>query len=73
MKLDVIINQFWKGCWVNSKTPVVQRLQKGCSFDLVPYVEECLPGVLPMSSLLHSLIGQEFVGQEFKTSKEKLV
>jgi hypothetical protein len=40
---------------VNTKTPAVQRLQKGCSFDLVPYVEECLPGVLPMSSLLHSL------------------
>ncbi len=77
MKLDVIINQFWKGCWVNTKTPVVQRLQKGCSFDLVPYVEECLSGVLPMSSLPHSLANVidliKFVGQEFKTSKEKLV
>jgi hypothetical protein len=77
MKLDVIINQFWKGCWVNTKTPVVQRPQKGCSFDLVPYVEECSSGVLPMSSLPHSLANVidliKFVGQEFKTSKEKPV
>ncbi len=62
---------------MNTKTPVIQRLQKGCSFDLVPYVEECLPGLLPMSSLPQNLANVidliKFVGQEFKTSKEKLV